>query len=431
MENKSSPSCADELTWQRLADGEIDPDHAELLWHHLSICEGCRACMASVQADRRFVGELLGTEDDDTDVGDAVNRVQLRLGENRAHGSIAGSPKTGATIITSAHPRWTWRVNRGLWPRLAAAAALAAVVSIVMWLPSSNVGASPDFVLSRAEVSARAWTYQPGKVLRWVTESEIKGHPSIPDGKYRSLWWRSNVEGNRGEILRNYDEQNRLSYGRWLKADGREVYFSSRGVEEKPNLLTIRPPDASLAALLPSLPAAQQEPVRQYLQQSASTPGYLSHEMADRFGEWLVEAAEGRKRNRTIERLSTPEWGTVYYVRGEWSQDDSPGGFGRNVSKFVDEQYVGLEDFRIHRRKTTRYNERGEAVHVEDARYRGFGETTIAEFRAEDLDLDGPMPSGWTVVRLTPEQHAERIARFQRLRRASTAAPQPGAPKTK
>ena len=153
--------------------------------------------------------------------------------------------------------------------------------------------------------------------------------------------------------------------------------------------------------------------------------------MADRLGEWLVDAAEGRKRNQTLERLSTPEWGTVYYVRGDWRGDGSPVGFGRNVARFVDEQYIGLTDFRIYRLKETRYNDRGEAIRVEDARYHGFSETTLAEFRAEDLDPDGPMPTEWTVVRLTPEQHAERIARFQKMGPATTGAPQPVAPRNK
>jgi hypothetical protein len=419
MDNRTSPSCADELSWQRLADGEVDADAAELMWHHLSVCDACRSCMAVVQANRRLVSELLGSEDDDPEAGaGAVTRVaeQLRGRTAAQQQPAADSASVPATVVK---PAWTlawWRRRsdtRSTWPRAAVAtAALAAMALLVLWLPSAEVTATPDFVLSKAQVSARAWMYQPGKVLRWVIESEIKGHPSMPDGKYRSLWWRSNVEGKRAEILRNYDENNRLSYGRWLKADGRDVYFSSRGVAGKPNLLTIQPSDASLAAVLPSLPVVQQEPVRRYLRESASTPDFRSPLMADRLGEWLVDAAEGRKRNRTIERLTTPEWGTVYYVRGDWRREDNtPWRFGPGVTRFVDEQYIGLTDFRIYRRKTTRYNDRGEAAHVGDARYHGFSETTLAEFRSEDLDFDGPAPAGWTVVRQTPEELAALIAR--------------------
>ena len=428
MGHRTSPSCADELTWQRLADGEADPDRAELLWHHLSGCEACRACMAAVQSNRRVVSELLGKEDDDSDAGAVVKRVQLLVQtESSLQPPIAGAETSEAVTPRRARALLAWpTIPRTLWPRFAAAASLAALAVMLLWLPSAKVSATPDFVLSKARVSERAWTYQPGKVLRWVTEADIRGNPYMPDGRYRSLWWRSNVEEQTGEILRKYDDKGQLSMGRWTKADGRVGYFTVR----IPNRLSIEPSDAAFMAVLPSLSPVQQDAVRRHLRERSDFSSALVQRQA--MGDLLVDVAEGQKRNRTLERRTIPEWGTVYYLRGDWSRENTqPWRFEPRVARFVDEQYIGLTDFRPYRRKTTRYNERGEAIQVEDARYLDFGESTLAEFRAEDLDFDGVLPKEWTAQRRTPEQYAELIARQLGARRATADAPKTPATRNK
>ena len=354
--------------------------------------------------------------------------MRLRTDDRREQRPVASSEE-GEAPTWRARALWTWpTMPRALWPRFAAAASLAAVAVMVVWLPSANVSATPDFVLDRARVSERSWRYQPGKVRRWVTESDIRGNPLMPDGRYRTLWWQSNVEGQTGEILRRYDEKDRLVFGRWTKSDGRDAYFSD-GDKGSANRLTIHPSPAALGAVLPSLPVVQQDAVRRYLQER---PYFLSPQMQGQsFGDWLVDAAEGRKPNRTIERRTTPEWGTVYYLRSERRRDGSQSGFESWVARFVDEQYIGLSDFRPYRRRTTRYNERGDAVHVEDSRVREFSDSTLEEFRAEDLDFDGALPTGWTVVRQTPEQRAAEIARTRSARPATTDAPKPPASRNK
>ena len=55
--------------------------------------------------------------------------------------------------------------------------------------------------------------------------------PNLPDGRYRTLRWQSNVSGRTGSLLRKYNREGALVWARWDRPDGSEVVFDVRNAD--------------------------------------------------------------------------------------------------------------------------------------------------------------------------------------------------------
>lgn len=365
--------CVDAESLELLADGELPPSKQYFVQAHLAICGRCRAALDALQEDRQWLRCALGTEDERhaDDAESALRRVEAQL----AH--------------LSTRSRGAWR----RWLRLAAVLLLGAA-SILAWThgssPGSVVSAAPGVILDAAYLRGKAWIEQPGKVLHWQVDSTISGSPLLPDGKYRTLHWVSNVPGARGSILRKFDAQGQLVFATWTRDDGSDVAYR-RGAEYE---LVVHPPPRVIRAQAERLSPADRRKVERYLERRVREAPEIQRQ---RSAEWFVRIARAQA-DATLQQIRTEDGRDAYSIQ----EDVRPAPAG--LKRLVIQTFIEADGYRRYRLRTTRERLDG-SDHLEDSRWSGFEETTLEAFDRHALaDLLGERP----VVVLTAAQIARR-----------------------
>jgi hypothetical protein len=344
--------CASVPDLQLLVDGELDGARLELVHHHVMACDACAALLRTLQGEKAVVRQALGAEDEaQVDLArDAVARVEAALGERRR--------------------RRSW-LRLGLPPAFAAAAAVIALAGgLAMWIVvDPRVDAAPGAILNEARVRENAWMFQPGKVLRWVVDSDLHGNPNLPDGEYRTLQWISNVPGAEASLLRKFNVGGDLVFAAWERPDGTEVVYQPG----RPDPLVVHPQVEVIRAELPRVPVAVRPAFERYL------AGRANRDLSTRrtqFAERFLDAVNARGP-AIIRQVGTPGGGEGYYIRTETDADAAG-------VRLITETYIDALTFRRYRLRTLRIRPDG-TRHTEDARWTAFAETTLADFQAHDL----------------------------------------------
>ncbi|HEY7180253.1 MAG TPA: hypothetical protein VIC84_02490 [Blastocatellia bacterium] len=377
--------CEDCLAWQRLLDEELNPSAAELLLHHLKFCRACAETALRLSHEKSICEEQLGLEDEGEEEfsRQVLARVRLRIEEARQARRPAHFSRR--------------------WPQYAAALILAL---LVIWLSLwRQTGASAEEVLAEAILRERAKAYQPGKVLYWTLESDYINIPTYADGRYRTLSWQSNCDGNLAFITRRYDQENRLTQAFWRKPNGAEVRFVQAGGA----VVEITPSNDELRAAAPNLEPALRGALEDYLRRREDGG---RRQLQGWNVEWLRKALRTSNHSSTAQLINSPEGGRIYHLRAEMAYKPSPGGFVRVVS----EDDIDANTYQRLRVKNTRYRADG-AFAIDDTRYSAMKEVSLAEFDANNLnDLIGKSKN---IVRLSPTEIARRELMEARTRMIS------------
>ena len=147
------------------------------------------------------------------------------------------------------------------WPRLALAGLMAMVV-IGIWIYTDR-GLSAKAILEESEKQAISWEFELGTVKHWTSEVETTGFATRPDGKYRSYFWRSNIEGQGASLIVHRDLDGNIEWGQFLQPDGSQVLFNSRASDGK---LKIYPGYAELEAAKAGVDEPSRQAIHRYIE---------------------------------------------------------------------------------------------------------------------------------------------------------------------
>ena len=384
--------CSNDLDLQRLLDGELDEVQAELAAHHLEGCERCRAVVKALRAERAFVQDRLGEEDEAEEQAAAasVAAVASRLPVTKPVASRAGASK---------------------WFRHSWLAAAAAVV-IALLLPggfSSSLSASPERIIEEAIARERIWSYQPNKTLAWEVETSATGVSGMADGRWRTHYWQKNHATTFEQTMRQFGPDGKTMRATWRQADGSTLNYRVIGGE----VVELGPSTAAVRDALPSLPLDLRQALQTYIDRGALNRSLDAQ--SRREADWLSRPGVGiaRGTTTTMRRGTLREWGEIYHVT---ITNDRP--TNAAILRAEHEYDIEKSTYRILRLKSTvSYANGTKGVH--DSLWTNFRETSDAEFDSHvprDL-LDGTHP----IVRLTPLDIATR--RLQELNRSRTTTP--------
>jgi len=349
--------CEDELTLQKFLDQELEPAATELVFHHLESCNRCARTLSALKQLKSFCTEKLGCEDEmESDFSyQILNKAKARIDH-----------EIGARRATPAARRW--------WRRTALVAAIiVAIATAIAWpLIERSQSVSADAILAETILRERSWAHQPNKVLHWIVETEMINQRTIPDGRYRTLCWQNNFEGQSGYISRRYDQENRLISAYWRKPDGSEIQF----IDQNGGLIEIAPATARLRQALPTLDLDLRQALEDYLSRRRAE-SISPQAKSKSFADWFL-----RSRNAgTVQLINTSRWGEVFYIRTEQSYQPSASG----IVRIIAEHEIVAKTFKRLRVKTTRYRLDGSQA-VDDARWTYLEDATVADFDANNLD---------------------------------------------
>ena len=365
--------CSDFIVLQRLIDGDLEEAQAELVSHHAQSCQDCRANLAQAAADRAFVQNQLGIEDDGEDEASAaaIARIAARL--------PLANPSGGRT----------W------WRRVLLAAAVAGLALLIPLPFGPAVGAAPGRILEEAAARQRMWMYQPNKILHWEVETHSYGVKDISDGRRRTLFWQNNGPTTLAQISRQFDPQGRTELATWRGHDGSTMAYRAR----KGRVIQSGPSTADIESAMPALSPDLQAALNAYLKRRTSmrTLDFYGR----RFTEWLHRPSLWTSNGKvTLRERMVAQWGNVYQIRIE----NGPSPVNPLIRGAVHEYDIETSSLRLLRLRTTLTYSDG-SVGVQDARWTSFREITAAEFDAQSpRDL---IESGMRVVHLTPLEVAQ------------------------
>jgi uncharacterized protein Usg len=289
------------------------------------------------------------------------------------------------------------RPGRRWWRYQAIAAVIVLGLLSVLYLPSiwRSAGVSAESLLEEAILRERDKLYQPGKVLRWVTESDYQGLPGYPDGHHRIVHWQCNCDGSLAYLTKRYDHHQQLVEAFWRQPNGTEVRFNRAAGD----LVEITPGDEELRAALPTLDAARRQALETYL--ARRTNAGRQHLRTQNFADWFRRALIPSNPRSTVRIVETEEWGRIYRLHIEQDYKPSTGAF----VKVVSEQDIAADTYRRVRVKNTRYRTDGSSA-TDETRYTEMSEVNREDFSAHDLtELT---KTAKNPVRLSPEEVVRR-----------------------
>jgi hypothetical protein len=372
--------CREYLSWQGFVDDQIGVDEAELLLHHLAGCSACAEKIRTLKRFKSFCEDQLGSEDEKEEEQSraALERTRQRIDAQRS-------------ALKPVRPARRW------WRYQAIAAVIVLGLLALLYLPSiwRSVGVSAESVLEEATLRERAKLYQPGKILRWVTESDYQGLPGYPDGRYRIVHWQCNCDGSLALMTKRYDQSQQMIEAFWHQPDGTEVRFNRAAGD----LVEITPGDDELRAALPALDGPRRQAVETYL--ARRTNAGRQHLRTQNYTDWLRRALTPSDPRSYVKVVETDELGRVYQLHIEHDYKPSTGTFVRVVS----EQEIAAGTYQRLRVKNTRYRADGTSS-TDDTHYTEMSEVTREDFGANDLTT--LMKTAKKLVRLSPEEVARR-----------------------
>ena len=368
-------SCSDQLLLHRLMDGDLDETEAELLSFHLESCADCRSSMAVIAAERTFVQDRLGAEDDEEQetAASALASIANRLPPHPVVARVRRGPR--------------WRA----WLASAACASFVILISLP-FVPSLD--ALPTRILAEASARERRWMYQPDRVLHWEVQTLSKGVEGWEDGLWRTEFWQNNGATSFDQISRQTDPSGRTRRAHWQQPDGSTMMYRSGE-----RVIEVSPSTAAVQQALPALNGEMREALQSYLVRRGQARDLDHNNRQD--PEWLHRASSGNAGGKVTFRDGPVPWSGVHHITVE----KGPSPWSPMIMGSVHEYELEVATFRLLRLKSTIHYRSG-TTGVHDSSWVNFREASLEEFHAgapREL-LNGEIP----VVRLTPLQIAHR-----------------------
>lgn len=385
--------CEDDLMLQRFVDEELSPDTAEIVLYHVEKCVSCGERLQNLKIVKAFCREQLGREDEFESefTQNALLRVRSRLDIPKAAATPQNIGSTGR--IAAFFDRLRSRIAGFAvgWRMVTVPAGLFLVFAgLVVWFaisPSSNISA--DEILSESERRTLIWRKQPDKVLHWVTESIFSNHLSgLPDGKYRSLYWKNNTGGKSFMLTRIYDESGTLIWAKWKRTDGADIYFNHFPQDE----IKIYPTTAVLRAYAARLDEKSRQTLENYVGLS-DQPAQMNPETSLQTKQKSLTKWFDRGN---VQIVQIADIGKVFRIRRVFEP--------RSADKFTHgemEHDIAADTFMTHRHRETSYFPDGKTA-VEDSQIMFYRETSVEDFNAHDLTAE--MRQVKRIVQITPEE---------------------------
>jgi hypothetical protein len=363
---------SDPIVLQKFLDGELDPSQADAVGRHLENCTSCRDEIESLAADRSFVQSRLGQEDD---------------GEEDAAATSLGAVADNLRKETAMIPWW-----RRSW---VPPAAVVTLVIVGMLASGTTLSARPERILEEAASRQRSWMYQPDKTLAWEVDAISRGVKDTADGRWRTLFWQKNGPATMLQISRQYDPTGRVNWAQWMEPDGSSIAYRTRSgprIEISPSIQAAR---SAMGTLDPS----DRESLAEWLSRREMLRS-LSY-FRGRDSEWLHRPSARTGGSATV-RLERADYGEdVFYLQVV----NGPSETNLSILRSQHDYEIERSTLRLRRLRSTITYADG-TTGVQDAHWSNF-----REISGEEFDSQSPhqmLQSGVPVVRLTPQQIAER-----------------------
>lgn len=403
MKDNVAGNHPDDASLLAFLDGELDSGERAEVDGHLRACWSCQSRFRALQADiDAFLEarEWLGGAEAETSPGQVAS-FERRLSAHQARRTplFPEAARLGRFLARVAS-----RPGQVL-PGLAAPAValsfalLVAVLGVVRW--PAPLGASNEMVMRTAEAVDRARRLEPGKVVHWTIETEVRRDDRDEPRRSRLLVWQDNRAQETSTVARRHEQDFSLTSANWMRPDGSEVrYTAGESVEIVPSLAALQEARAKLPAdLVPALDRviARRQP--------------RSNREANRlvFADWFVRFT-GVPARGTAEPIETGDCGRVYHVSVERAYEPAIQG----VTRVVIDHYIRVADYRRCRVHMTRLFESG-AIETQDSRWSEYRVVPPSEFEANvpvELLASG-QPARQLTAREMAEAEMERMAALQ------------------
>lgn len=392
MKDNVAGNHPDDASLLAFLDVELDPIERKEIDVHLRTCWSCQSRLRALESEiDAFLEarEWLGAAEGETSPGQVAS-FERRLIEHQARrapllfeavrighlfGSLASRPRRVLPALAA--------------PAVALSFALLVVVlGVVRW--PAPLAASNEMVMKTAEAVERARRFEPGKVVHWTVETEVRDGKGEPR-RSRLLVWQDNRAPETATIARHHDEDGSLTSANWMRTDGSEVrYNAGEGIEIVPSLAALQEARAGLPA---DLVAALDSIIARRQPRSSREANRLV------FADWFVRYT-GIPARGNAEPIETEDCGRVYHVSIDRAYEPAIQG----VTRVLIDHYIRVEDYRRCRVHITRFLETGE-VETQDSRWSDYRIVPASEFEA---NLPVELLSGGQPPRqLTPQEMAE------------------------
>ncbi|MEK7723414.1 MAG: hypothetical protein AAB336_03630 [Acidobacteriota bacterium] len=275
-----------------------------------------------------------------------------------------------------------------------AVAALTIVIAFGGWLILEiQTNLSAKAILEEAEIKKLTWQFEPGKIKHWVWEETFKNSPRTADGRYVSHHWSNNLGERRETLILKYNQQGKLSWGKWGRNDGSEVLFDIDNTDR----LKVFPSFDIIRHKMPSLSSDEQYVLQKHLekeQKSAEVQKAAQSEV-----NWMMS-------NYREEKVKTHD------VEGKTSisiflKSDNPTQGGRATGM---EREINFDQntFQKSYDRLTYFLKDG-GLWTEEARRISSEEATLEEFENNDL---AKMLKETSVKQVSVEEFAKQLSPF-------------------
>ncbi len=266
------------------------------------------------------------------------------------------------------------------------AAVIIVFAGLLAWLvisPGDSISASE--ILSESDRRAALWYRQPNKVLHWASETTLANNSQLPDGKYTSLHWLNNTDGQSRRLIRKFDQNGLLVWAAWTRADGSDVVY-----DRFPNgEIEIYPSAKALREYVAGVDEKRRPTLERYIQLS---------ENLQQIEETITtrgQALDVASNNATLQILKSDDVGKVFRIRLVSGPNEVEGTAAAEM-----EYDIAADTFVKQRLRSVRYHFDGK-IEVEDYKLAFYREASVEDFNANDLSKE--MEQSSKIVYVTPE----------------------------
>lgn len=265
-------------------------------------------------------------------------------------------------------------------------AALTVLIATGGWMFFEHQsGLSAKAILEEAEKKKLNWQYQPDKILYWEEEEKLQNSSK----KYFSKRWANNRNGQHERLILRYDEQQKLIWGKWIKADGAIILYDGKN-----ETATISP---SMPMIKEKLPSVNREHL-QILQKHIAVGGNKieSEQQIEFQTNWMIKhlTSESVKTHKISEKETI-----CVVVKANGNPDEKVRSTELEVDYDKDTFQRILYRYQINRLDGT--------TAVEEARLITAREVNLDEF--ENNDLTRFLAAGRNIKTYSVEEFAEKL----------------------